>query len=220
MPQIIRLKQNIAVFMKINGIKHVWLLWIVCFCLTACHGIDEATMITDDDGDVHYMPHHLKDMRGRDHFPLQVKPRGRKVFVFDPKVSAWAAYNEQGERVMTGMGSGGADYCDDVNESCRTITGTFRIYHKRGAGCKSSKYPVETAGGAKMPYCMYFYRGFTIHAGYEKLTTNASHGCIRILPSAAKWLNEEFVTVGRTDVVVLSYDHEDGDGDWLREAAL
>ena len=67
---------------------------------------------------------------------------------------------------------------------------------------------------------MYFYRGFTIHSGYEKLTTNASHGCIRVLPSAAKWLNEEFVKVGSTEVVILSYKDEDGDGSWLRDAMM
>jgi len=206
--------------MKIKSMRYAWLPLVLCLNLTACLDVDEATVITDDYGSVHYMPHHLKDTRGRNHFPLQIKPRGRKVFVFDPKLSAWAAYNEQGERVLTGMGSGGADYCEDIDEPCRTITGTFRIYQKRGEGCKSKEFPIETGGGAKMPYCMYFYRGFTIHSGYEQLTTNSSHGCIRVLPSAAKWLNEEFVKVGSTDVVVLSYSDEDGDGDWLREAAM
>jgi hypothetical protein len=38
-----------------------------------------------------------------------------------------------------------------------------------------------------------------------------------VLPSAAKWLNEQFITVG-TRVIVLSYDDENGDGDWLTNA--
>lgn len=206
--------------MKIKSMKYAWLPLVLFLNLTACLDVDEATVITDDYGEEHYMPHHLKDTRGRNHFPLQIKPRGRKLFVFDPKVSAWAAYNEEGERVQTGMGSGGADFCDDTNEPCRTVTGNFRIYYKRGKDCKSKSYPVDTGGGAKMPYCMYFYRGFTIHSGYEKLTTNASHGCIRVLPSAAKWLNEEFVKVGSTEVVILSYKDEDGDGSWLRDAMM
>ncbi len=70
----------------------------------------------------------------------------------------------------------------------------------------------RNSGGAKMPYCMYFYRGFTIHAGFEVPPHNSSHGCIRVLPSAAKWLNEQFITIG-TKVIVLSYEDEDGDSD-------
>ena len=66
-----------------------------------------------------------------------------------------------------------------------------------------------------MPYCMYFYRGFTIHAAYEVPAFNSSHGCIRVLPSAAKWLNEEFLTLG-SQVIVLSYKDEDGDLDWVK----
>ena len=66
-----------------------------------------------------------------------------------------------------------------------------------------------------MPYCMYFFQGYTIHAGYEVPTYNASHGCVRVFSSAAKWLNEQFMTVG-TKVIVLSYVDENGDGDWLR----
>jgi L,D-transpeptidase catalytic domain len=67
-----------------------------------------------------------------------------------------------------------------------------------------------------MPYCMYFYRGYTVHAAYDVPQGNVSHGCVRVFPSAAKWLNEEFMTIG-TRVTVLSYSDEDGDGDWLQE---
>jgi hypothetical protein len=62
---------------------------------------------------------------------------------------------------------------------------------------------------------MYFFQGYTIHAGYEVPQYNASHGCIRVLPSAAKWLNEQFITLG-TQVIVLSYEDENGDGHWLQ----
>ena len=65
---------------------------------------------------------------------------------------------------------------------------------------------------------MYFYRGYTIHAAYYVPHKSSSHGCIRIFPSAAKWLNENFIDKG-TRVVVLSYEDEDGDGDWLSEEA-
>lgn len=186
--------------------------------LSACVEMDESTLITDDQGNVHRTTHYLRDKRGRNYFPLKIAATGEKQFIFDPKASAWAAYDENGVRVMTGSGSGGKNYCEDVNEPCRTVTGTFHVYNKRGAECKSGEYPVETYGGAKMPYCMYFFRGFTIHAAFDVPPRPSSHGCVRVLPSAAKWLNEQFITIG-TKVTVLSYDDENGDGDWLRSKA-
>lgn len=77
----------------------------------------------------------------------------------------------------------------------------------RGEECRSGEFPVETTGGAKMPYCMYFFQGYTIHAAFEVPEANSSHGCVRVFPSAAKWLNEHFITRG-TQVVVLPYDKE------------
>lgn len=192
------------------------LLLIVVFFvplfITSCVELDESTYITDDQGIVHHTKHYLRDYRGKNYFPMQLQPTGKKRFIFDPKVSAWAAYDKEGKRVMTGSASGGQDYCEDVKKSCRTVTGRFRVYNKRGPECKSGEYPIQTEGGAMMPYCMYFYRGFTIHAAYEVPPKNVSHGCIRVLPSAAKWLNEEFIDIG-TEVTVLSYDDEDGDKD-------
>lgn len=188
---------------------------ISALALVGCVQYDESTYITDDYGVVHHTTHYTLDKRGRSYYPMHIQPSGQKLFVFDPKVAAWAAYDEDGNRVMTGSASGGKDICEDVGKPCRTVTGTFRVYNKRGANCKSGEYPVETEGGAKMPYCMYFFQGFTIHAGYEVPPYNTSHGCVRVLPSAAKWLNENFITLG-TRVIVLSYEDENGDGDWLQ----
>lgn len=183
---------------------------LFCLGLTSCVEFDESTLITDDQGYVHRTTHYLRDRRGRNYFPLTVKPQGERFFVFDPKASAWAAYDEQGQRVMTGSGSAGVDLCEEnAAQSCRTITGTFRVYNKQGLGCRSGEYPVDTKGGAKMPYCMYFYQGFTIHAAYEVPERPSSHGCVRVLPSAAKWLNEEFMKIG-TKVVILAYADQDG----------
>lgn len=198
--------------------KYCLLFFCIATTLAGCVQYDESTYITDDYGVVHHTTHYTLDRRGRAYYPVQIHPIGRKLFVFDPKVAAWAAYDAQGKRVMTGSASGGKDMCEDVGKPCRTVTGTFRVYNKRGANCKSGEYPVETEGGAKMPYCMYFFQGYTIHAGYEVPSYNSSHGCIRVLPSAAKWLNEQFITIG-TKVVVLSYEDENGDGDWLQEQA-
>lgn len=182
-----------------------FLLYIALVALSGCAiFVDDAFYLEDDNGVSHPTKNFLKDRRGHNYFPKRIESHGEKHFIFDPKISAWAAYDEQGLRIMTGSGSGGKDFCEDVQEPCRTITGRFRIYSKKDEHCKSGEFPVETTGGAKMPYCMYFYRGFTIHAAFEVPPYNSSHGCIRVLPSAAKWLNEEFATIG-TRVTVLSY---------------
>lgn len=165
---------------------------------------DGSTIIRDDNGQIHRTIHYLQDKRGQTYFPVKAAATGHKQFIFDPKAYAWAAYDEEGNRVMTGGASGGKDFCEDVGQSCRTVTGNFKVYNKRGLECRSGEYPVETEGGAKMPYCMYFYRGYTIHAAYEVPLANTSHGCVRVFPSAAKWLNENFITVG-TRITVLSY---------------
>lgn len=170
-------------------------------CASYC---DDSCFITDDQGFLHRSIHYTEDKRGRDYFPLTLTATGKKHFIFDPKVFAWAAYDELGNRVMTGSASGGKDFCEDVKASCRTVTGTFRVYHKKGIECRSGEYPVETTGGAKMPYCMYFFRGYTIHAAFEVPSANSSHGCVRVFPSAAKWLNEQFITLG-TQVTIMPY---------------
>lgn len=195
--------------------KLLGLVLLITILLAGCADIDdESTLMADDNGVMHRTQHYSRDWRGRNYFPKEIPALGRKQFVFDPKAAAWAAYDENGQRVMTGGASGGKDFCEDVGKPCRTVTGTFRVYNRRGVDCKSGEYPVETTGGAKMPYCMYFYRGFTIHAAFEVPPHNSSHGCIRVLPSAAKWLYENFITIG-TQVVVMPYENEDGDNDPL-----
>lgn len=152
------------------------------------------------------MMHHSDDTKGQNAFPVKRAATGKRVFIFDPKDHAWAAYNEQGDRVKTGRASGGNTWCDDVGRACRTAVGKFQVYMKKGEDCKSSKFPLETNGGASMPHCMHFYKGFAIHGAYDVPNKNVSHGCIRVTPSAAKWLNESFMRVGAT-VIVEPYGH-------------
>ncbi|MBA2650137.1 MAG: L,D-transpeptidase [Legionella sp.] len=178
--------------------KKQLLLVPVCVVLASCSSIDRSTAVVDDGGYTHYTMSMGSDHRGTRAFPDRREPTGKKVFVFDPKATAWAAYDANGTRVNTGSASGGRDFCPDVNKPCRTVTGTFKVYSKKGEDCKSSLYPVETHGGGRMPYCMHFHGGYSIHAAYEVPNYNTSHGCIRVLPSAAKWLNENFVDVGTT----------------------
>lgn len=173
--------------------------------LNACanHNIagDRSVMILDDYGHPHYTASMASDRKGAYFFPEHREATGRKVFIFDPRATAWAAYDKNGNRVETGSASGGSDFCPDIGKPCRTVTGQFRVYSKKGENCTSSLYPVETHGGAKMPYCMHFNGGYSIHAAYDVPNYNASHGCIRVLPDAARWLNQDFIDVGTTVIV-------------------
>lgn len=142
---------------------------------------------------------------GSYHFASKRKATGRRVFIFDPRQRAWAAYDEKGDLINTGRASGGAAYCSDIKRSCRTVVGTFRVYSKGSGGCVSKRFPVETNGGAPMPYCMHFHpAGYAIHGSHDVPNYNASHGCIRVTPTVAKWLNTGFIKVGST-VIVRSY---------------
>lgn len=169
--------------------------------LAACNTMDRSVPIVDDAGYTHYTAHYTTDTKGSYYFPETRPATGRKVFIFDPKATAWAAYDANGNRVNTGRASGGKDYCEDVGKPCRTVTGVYHVYSKKGAECTSSLYPIETNGGARMPYCMHFHGGYSIHAAYEVPDSNVSHGCIRVLPSAAQWLNQDFIDVGTTVIV-------------------
>lgn len=180
--------------------KRKWMVVPICAVLASCAS-DRTVPIVDDAGHTHYTVSRTDDAKGQGYFPEQRPATGRKVFIFDPKATAWAAYDSKGHLVETGSASGGKDYCEDVSRPCHTVTGTFRVYSKKGEDCTSSIYPIETGGGARMPYCMHFYKGYSIHAAYEVPDYNASHGCIRVLPSAAKWLNEDFIDVGTTVIV-------------------
>ena len=129
--------------------------------------------------------------------------KGQRTFVFSPRYKQWAAYDRDGYQVASGTANGGADFCSDINRACRTPAGTFRIGRKGNYHCTSSKYPVGT-GGAAMPYCMFFHKGYAIHGSDYISHTNGSHGCIRVQTHAAQWLSQYFIQPG-TKVVVLPY---------------
>ena len=111
----------------------------------------------------------------------------------------WEAYDDEGNLVNSGRVSGGKSYCPDIHRSCRTVQGTFTIYSKKGSGCRSSRFPVGK-GGAPMPYCMFFHGGYALHGSNDVPNHNASHGCVRMPPDQAEWLNHNFVRVGSTRV--------------------
>ncbi len=136
-------------------------------------------------------------------FPNLISAPGKKMVVVDPSVFAWGAYDASGNLVHWGPASAGRDYCSDIKRDCRTVVGRFRFYHKRGAQCKSSKYPVGK-GGAPMPYCMFFHGGFAMHASTVVPGYHASHGCVRIFQEDAQWLHEDFIEInGRDSTIVV-----------------
>ena len=149
------------------------------------------------------VPTNLKDLNYLDisPFPLKMEATGKKLVVVNLGLQAFAAYDKEGNLVHWGPISGGRDWCDDVNRPCRTATGSHRIIRKQGAGCESSKYPIETNGGAPMPWCMHYYRGFALH-GANLPGFHASHGCVRLFHNDAKWLNRHFIKIG-TRVIVM-----------------
>ncbi len=133
--------------------------------------------------------------------PAHLDTGGQRLVYVDLNHFAFAAYDEQGNRVLWGPASGGKPWCDDTKTSCLTATGTFHVYRIKGADCTSGTYPLETDGGAQMPYCMYFYKGFAMHGSTLSGFVNRSRGCVRLFDEDAKWLNENFVKIG-TEVIV------------------
>lgn len=133
-------------------------------------------------------------------FPLNRDTNGRKLLLVSLGQQAFGAYDASGELVHWGPISGGKRYCPDVGRGCSTIKGSFKIFRKQGPECISSKFPIETNGGAPMPYCMHFKGGFALH-GSTLPGYHASHGCVRLFFDDAKWLNQNFISIG-TPVIV------------------
>lgn len=132
-------------------------------------------------------------------FPLGSTSAGN-TFVFNPNTLSWKAINENGQVVRTGRGSGGRKYCPDIRRGCKTPSGVYHVSSKGGAGCHSSRYPLGS-GGAPMPYCMFFKKNYAIHGSYDVPNYNASHGCVRVHPGDAKWLNHNFMKIGTTVII-------------------
>lgn len=131
-------------------------------------------------------------------FPRYIEPTGEKIIYIDQKELAWGAYNDAGELVWWGPISAGSGHCRSLDGTCLTPTGIFRVIRKQDIDCVSTVFPVRESGengGAIMPYCMHFFRGYALHGSEVVPGFRDSHGCVRMFIEDAKWLNEEFVTV-------------------------
>lgn len=131
-------------------------------------------------------------------FPRYIEATGEKTIYISQKNLAFGAYDQAGELVWWGPISSGIDNCVDARGSCQTPTGSFRLIRKQDIDCISTAFPRRADGmdgGALMPYCMHFFRGFALHGSDMVPGYRASHGCVRLFVEDARWLNEEFVDV-------------------------
>jgi hypothetical protein len=137
--------------------------------------------------------------------PERIEPQGQNLLIIDLGVQAFGAYSQDGFLMHWGPISGGQNWCSDVGRPCRTVRGHFFVYTKGGSQCVSSKYPIGV-GGAPMPFCMFFYKGYAMHASFLP-GYHASHGCVRLFYEDAKWLNKNFIRMGRkgTKVIIQSF---------------
>lgn len=127
-------------------------------------------------------------------FPLKIKRLNEKLIVVNQNLLAFAAYDPDGNLVFWGPIASGKDYCPDIRRSCRTITGIYYVFNKKGYPCRSNIFPIGR-GGSHMPYCMFFYKGYALHGSKEVYGFRDSHGCVRLFTRDAKWLNENFMDV-------------------------
>lgn len=135
-------------------------------------------------------------------FPRYIESDGEKTIYVSQNKLAWGAYDEHGELIWWGPISSGIGRCPGVYGGCSTPTGSFRIIRKQDIDCVSTAFPMRSDGnngGAEMPFCMHFFRGYALHGSDTVPGYRASHGCVRMFTEDARWLNEEFVNVPGDD---------------------
>lgn len=131
-------------------------------------------------------------------FPRYIESDGEKTIFISQKQLAWGAYDAQGELIWWGPISSGSGLCGAADGNCLTPTGSFRVIRKQDIDCVSTVFPRRANGnngGAIMPYCMHFLRGFALHGSDVVPGYRDSHGCVRMFIEDARWLNEEFINL-------------------------
>lgn len=131
-------------------------------------------------------------------FPRYIQPDGEKTIYVSQKQLAWGAYDAAGELIWWGPLSSGSANCSEALGGCKTPTGSFRVIRKQDIDCVSTAFPIRADGnngGAIMPFCMHFFRGYALHGSEVIPGYRDSHGCVRMFIEDAQWLNEEFIDV-------------------------
>lgn len=129
-------------------------------------------------------------------FPRYIESEGEKTIYVSQEQLAWAAYDDKGELIWWGPISSGSGRCGAADGHCLTPTGSFRVIRKQDIDCVSTVFPRRADGnngGAMMPYCIHFLRGFALHGSETVPGYRDSHGCVRMFIEDARWLNEEFI---------------------------
>src|SRR3990167_4038737 len=144
------------------------------------------------------IPKHIENVTIYDvsPFPRYIESIGEKTVYVNQEYLAWGAYDERGELVWWGPLSSGSGKCGAQNAYCKTPSGFFRVIRKQDIDCISTTFPRRADGfhgGAEMPYCMHFFRGYALHGSADVPGYQASHGCVRMFIEDARWLNEEFI---------------------------
>lgn len=134
---------------------------------------------------------------GRNIFSDTIKkiPADEKVFIWNPGLLAWAAYDVNGNLANWGPGLGGKAYCPDIKRACRTPAGIFEALARKGYKYWSNLYPpgCKSAECSWMPYYVRVREdGLGLHGSKWFVGQHASHGCVRLFTEDAKWLNQKF----------------------------
>lgn len=142
-------------------------------------------------------------------FAHHIEPQGEPLVYIDSHQLAWAAYDADGNLARWGPVSTGTGRCSYLKDGCDTPTGKFRVTRMQGNDCISSAYPKRLwgpDGGAPMPYCMHFYKGYALHGADELPGRPSTHGCVDLFQEDAKWLHDYFVEApkaGRKGTLIL-----------------
>lgn len=129
-------------------------------------------------------------------------------------------YDDSGELRLKSIATGGAQWCDDTQSTCKTPAGAYRIGEKYDANYRSKSYPVDCYSGgrkgndsngqpcgAKMPFYMEISKrhSFGIHGGFvpREPLAHVTHACIRIPWETAQELSE--IVPKGTLVIILPY---------------
>jgi lipoprotein-anchoring transpeptidase ErfK/SrfK len=133
-----------------------------------------------------------------------------KMVLVDLNKMVWIAF-QGGQEVRRGDAVGGSTRCsDNKRRNCKSPIGTFTVKSKHSRGYRSHRYPLDCKNfakcGARMYYAMHLSSksGEALHGSDMMVGYNASHGCIRLHPKDAEWLNKNFVEIG-TQVTIIPY---------------
>ena len=122
--------------------------------------------------------------------PNHMNTHDHKEIFINLSLFAFGAYDKTGRLLYWGPVSSGRTQCfDSDKKTCSTATGNFRVFRIGGKDCVSKEYPLETHGGAPMPYCMFFHGGTAFHTSTLSGFINRSSGCVRMFNDDAKWVN-------------------------------